>query len=200
MHRYGITDLVKFLLGILLIQLATAIQVLAGLRAQDRELWVLFALLSLTLGGIAALWFTSLTNHARRDAVARLKDDFSREREKIRLRAEREKTKVIEKSHQQIIRHRARSQSKAKMKASASFAGLLALGGIMLFTQFFTLGMLLVTTTGGALAGYGFRARQEYLGRRRNPEINADKPQSQTWDRSARRVVQSLTGPKGDSG
>lgn len=200
MNRYGISDLIRFLLGILLVQTATGIQVLAALRSADREIWLLFGLLSLTLAGVAALWFTSIANHGRKDAVARMKDDFSREREKIRVRAEREKTKVIEKSHQQIIKHRDRTQTKASMKAGASFAAVVVLGGIMLFTQFIPLGMLLMTTAGGALAGYGFRARQEYLGRRRSPELTGNTPRTSTWDQSARKMVRTLIGPKGDSG
>jgi hypothetical protein len=200
MSRYSISDLIKFLLGLLLVQTATGVQVLAALRSENREIWLLFALLSLTLGSLAALWFTSIVNHARKDATARVKDDFSREREKIRLRAEREKTRVIEKSHQQIIKARDRSQAKANVKVGASFAGVLALGGIMLFSQFFTLGMLLMTTAGGALAGYSFRARQEHLNRKRNPGVGFDTPEKRIGPQSTRKIVDALVGSKNNSG
>ncbi len=200
MNRYGIFDLIKFLLGILLIQIATGIQVLVALRSGDREIWLLFGLLSLTLAGIAALWLTSIANHARKDAIARVKDDFSREREKIRVRAEREKTKVIEKSHQQIIKHRDRARTKSDLKAGVSFAAVVALGSVMLFTQFITLGMLLMTAAGSAVAGYGFRARREYLARQPGREVTKNRTKLTVWSDSARRVMQVLTGPKNNSG
>jgi len=200
MSRYGIADLIRFLLGVLLIQSATAIVVLAALRSDDPEIWLLVALLSVTLAAIAALWFTSIANHARRDAMARVKDNFSREREKIRVKAEREKTKVIEKSHQQIIKQRDRIRSRTNMKVGAIVASVLGLGAIMLFTQFMTFGMLLMAVSGGALAGYSFRARREYLARRVAPELAQDKGQMGSWGASARRVMQDLTGAKSNSG
>ena len=39
-------------------------------------------------------------------------------------------------------------------------AGIAGLGVLLLFTQFMTLGLLAVSATGGALLGYGIRARQ----------------------------------------
>ena len=199
MSRYSISYLIKFLLGILLVQAATAIQVLAALRSDNPEIWLLVALLSLALAGLAALWFTSLVNHARKEAIAHTKDGFSREREEIRLRAERAKARVIEKSHQQIIKDRNRTQTKANVKVGASFAGMVALGAVMLFTQFVTFGLLLMTTAGGALAGYGLRVRQEYRGRSQKPKMTSDKPESLVGSRSARKVVEALIGPRDDS-
>ena len=38
--------------------------------------------------------------------------------------------------------------------------GIAGLGVLLLFTQFMTLGLLAVSATGGALLGYGIRARQ----------------------------------------
>jgi len=199
MSRYSISYLIKFLLGLLLVQAATGVVVLAALRSENQEIWLLLALLSLSMGGLAALWFTSIVNHAEKDATARSKNNFSREREKIRLRAEREKNRVIEKSHQEITKVRGRTQAKANMKVGASFAGVLALGGMMLFTQFLTLGMLLMTTAGGALAGYGFRARKDYLNRREKLEVTTDKPEKRITHQSARRVVNALVGSKRNS-
>ena len=39
-------------------------------------------------------------------------------------------------------------------------AGIAGLGVLLLFTQFMTLGLLAVSAVGGALLGYGVRARQ----------------------------------------
>ena len=42
-------------------------------------------------------------------------------------------------------------------------AGIAGLGVVLLFTQFMTLGLLAVSATGGALLGYGVKARQDRL-------------------------------------
>ncbi len=147
-------------------QTATGILVVVALRTQDREVWLLFLLLALTLCMITAFWFASIITHAKKEAVAQLREGFSREREKIRVRAEREKSKVIEKSHQRIIKDRSRTQAKANTKSAALFTGTLALGGILVFTQFFTFGLLLMSTAGGAFGGYLLRSRQIFLSRK----------------------------------
>ncbi len=183
MMRFSFSGLFKFLTGILLVQIATGILVVVALRTESREMWLLFALLAVTLCLLTAFWFASIISHARRDAVSQVREGFSREREKIRVRAEREKSKVIEKSHQQIIKDRSRTQAKANAKSAALFAGVLALGGIMVFTQFFTFGLLLMTTAGGALAGYLMRSRQIFLSRRQKPSLEAGKTEKQIGER-----------------
>ena len=151
MLGFGSTGLFKFLIGILLVQTATGILVVAALRTDNRELWLLFVLLALTLCLLSAFWFASISSHARKDAVAQVREGFSREREKIRIRAEREKSRVMEKSHQRIIKDRRLTQAKANTKSGVLLAGTLALGGVMLFTQFLTIGLLLMAAAGGAL-------------------------------------------------
>ncbi len=165
MNRFSFLNVIKFLLGILITQCATVILVVAAYETETRleDTWIFFVLLALTMSFLAALWFSSIANNSRKDAVARTKESFSREREKIRVRAEKEKSKIIKQSHQQIIREKSRVQAKANLKAKAAFVGLVGLGGVMLFTQFATLGLLTLSTAGGALAGYLARVRQDYL-------------------------------------
>jgi hypothetical protein len=192
MHRF--TNIVKFLLGILLVQLATAAQVYAALRTDDLEIWLVFATLSTTLGFLTAFWFSALAQHAEKDAVAGMKENFSKQRERIRLRAEREKTKVIEQSHQRIIKEKRRTENRAGLKVGASFAGVVALGAVMLFTQFVTFGMLLMSTAGGALAGYAVRMRQDHIARRRGADPQLTPPIKRLAADSARRVIDAVTG------
>ncbi|MEN8180096.1 MAG: hypothetical protein ABFS39_15950 [Pseudomonadota bacterium] len=173
MIRFSFSGIFKFLTGILLVQAATGILVVVALRTESREVWLLFVLLALTLCLLTAFWFASIITHAKKDAVAQMREGFSREREKIRVRAEREKSKVIEKSHQQIIKDRSRTQAKANTKSATLFAGVLALGGILVFTQFFTFGLLLMSTAGGAIAGYLMRSRQVFLSRRQKPSLES---------------------------
>ena len=175
MIRFSFSGIFKFLIGIILAQTATGILVVVALRTENREVWLLLGLLGLTLSLLTAFWFASIVTHAKKDATSHMREGFSREREKFRVRAEREKSKVMEKSHQRIIKDRSRTRSKANTKSNALFAGALALGGIMLFTQFLTFGLLLMTTAGGALAGYLMRSRQVVLGSKRKPSLESEK-------------------------
>lgn len=118
-------------------------------------------------GFIASLWFASIASQTRKDAIAHVREGFFREREKIRVRAEKDKTKEIKRSHQQIIKETSRVRSKANFKTGAAFMGLMGIGAVMLFTQFVTVGLLTLSTAGGALVGYGVRVRQNYLSNKR---------------------------------
>lgn len=170
MFRLRITTLVKFLLGVLMVQAVTVSLLFAALRTAPEGDWVPFALVALLISVIVAFWFGAIADNAKREAVARTRESFAREREKIRLRAEREKSRVIKKSHEQIMRQTSRTHARASMKVGAAFAGVLGLGALMLFTQFVTIGMLTLTTAGGALGGYLLRVRQDYRGRRKDEQ------------------------------
>lgn len=177
MNRFQFSGVLKFLLGILLAQGATLVLYVVTGDTGPEQSWILFSSLSLLVGFFAALWFASIADHLKKDAVARIKEDFTREREKIRVQAEKEKNKVLKQSHQQIIKQTRRVETKASFKTGAALAGLLGFGALMLFTQFVTIGFLALSTAGGALLGYGIRARQDYLTRKnRQIESKIGKP------------------------
>ncbi len=161
MFRSNLSLLFKFLVGILLIQGTAALLVYAALKSDHIEVWLLLGALAVVISFLAAFWFASAAGHFRKDALARVRENFSREREQIRVKAEREKTKVIKQSHQEIAKERSRAQNKANFKVGASVATAVGLGALMLLTQFVTIGLLTLTTAGGALGGYLFRARQD---------------------------------------
>lgn len=169
MIQINFSGVFKFLAGILLVQLATGLLVIVGLRTDSREVWLLLTMLAMTLGLLSAFWFTSITHHAKKEATAQVREGFSREREKIRLRAEREKSRLMEKNHQRLIKEKDRYHTRSNLKSGALFAGVLALGGILAFTQFFTFGLLLMTTAGGALGGYLLHSRQLLFSRKQRP-------------------------------
>jgi hypothetical protein len=176
MIQISFSGVFKFLAGIVLVQLATGMLVLVGLRTESREIWLLLLLLALTLGLLSAFWFASITQHAKKEATAQVREGFSREREKIRVRAEREKSRLMEKNHQRLIKEKDRYQGRSNLKSGAVFAGVLALGGILAFTQFFTFGLLLMTTAGGALGGYLWRSRRTgLLGRKQKPPLEIEQ-------------------------
>ncbi len=51
-----------------------------------------------------AFWFSSIASHAKKDTLTKAKDEFTKEREKLRVNAERQKTRLIHKSHEEIRR------------------------------------------------------------------------------------------------
>lgn len=118
---------------------------------------------ALLTGLLTALWFTSIAGHHKKDALQREQANFSKKSERLRVDAEREKTKVIKQSHQQITKAQNRAQRNASLKVGAAFAAMVGLGALLMFTQLITFGALTLTTAGGALGGYLFRGRQERL-------------------------------------
>jgi small-conductance mechanosensitive channel len=155
----------RYLPGILIIQVATVALILAAARTSDPELWIAIGCLALVISLVTAFWFESIASHLKKDAVTQVKDEFFRERENLRVNAERAKSRLIKKSHEQITRETNRAHARANFKVGSAFAGVIAVGTLMVFTQFMTLGLLLLAAGGGALAGYLARARQDRLPR-----------------------------------
>ncbi len=154
--------MLRFLPGIILLQLATAAVIYALLNAplEGNPLFVV-ALLGLILSVLTAFWFGSIAKHMHKDALAKTIDKHAKERETIRVNAERQKTKLVKDSQKQITRETNRAHAKANLKVGAVFAAAIGAGGLMLFTQFVTIGLLILTTSGGALVGYLTRLKQE---------------------------------------
>lgn len=157
----------KYLPGILIIQAATVAMTLAALKSSDQELWLAIGLLGLIIGLVTAFWFSSIASHIKKDALAQARDEFSREREKLRVNAERQKTRLIKKSHEQIRKETNRAYARTNFKLGAGFVGIIGAGALMIFTQFLTLGLLTLAVGGGALGGYLVRLRQDVLSRQK---------------------------------
>lgn len=166
------TSMLKFFAGILLVQAITAAQVILALRSQQPEVWLMLALFAASTGFLAALWFSSVASHGVRNAISKANARLSRERERVRTLAEQEKAQVIAQSHEQVARARSRAEARAHMKVGAAVAATVGLGGLVLLTQFVTLGLLALSSAGGAVGGYLFRVRQEQR-RERHVSIRA---------------------------
>jgi hypothetical protein len=155
-------SMLKFLPGILVVQAATAALAAAVLAPSSSEaVWVPLAALALVVTLIAALWFGSIAEHVKKDALTEARVQFAREREHIRVTAETDKRAALEDTHQRLVKETRRAQNRANLQLGLGLAGLLALGGLMLAIEFMTVGLLMMATAGGALGGYVFRARQE---------------------------------------
>ncbi len=161
--------MLKFWPGIILLQLVTLVlfYLMSELELEidlgASQLWLTIGLVELLFSVLAAFWFASIARQCHQDELETVKEEHAQEREKIRVNAERAKTRIVNKSHKEMLKETRRAHAGANIKVGAAFAGALALGGIMISTQFVTFGLLLLTTAGGGLAGYLARGRQMAL-------------------------------------
>jgi len=142
-------QIIKFFLGIVLVQIITI--VLFGLSSGHLEG---LGLLQLTvplffISLIMAFWFNSLTDYDKRDTVEKMKDSFAKERENIRVKAERN-----------IAREAKMTHAKANFKVGAAFAGVLGVGALFVFAQMMTAALLTLTAAGGVATGYVYRGKR----------------------------------------
>jgi len=167
--------MLKYLLGILIIQAATVAMTFAAIKSDDQELWLAVLLLALILSLVTAFWFASIASHTKKDALANARDEFSKEREKLRVNAERQKTRLIRKSHEEIRKETNRAHARSSFKLGAGFIGIVAAGSLMIFSQLLTLGLLTLAVGGGALGGYLMRVRQEAVSRKKEAFAISDE-------------------------
>lgn len=153
--------MLRFLPGLILLQIITismfllAPENLAGLG------WLRVAVPLLISALLIAFWFGSLAIQMRQDAITRLKEQHARERENIRVNAERAKHRVTKDAQKQVEKEIRRTSSKANFKVGAAVAGAVGIGGLLMLTQFITLGIMIMTTAGGAMGGYMLRYKHE---------------------------------------
>jgi len=185
MLPFSLTSFFKYLIGVLFVQSVTVLLVVIAGRTDLGRTGLLFLLLNLAIGALTAFWFTTLAEGTRKQSLSRAREGFAREREKLRVRAEREKARGIKSSRQRVSRERQRARTGNNLKTGLLLGGAVGLGAVMVLTQFVTLGLLTLTTAGGAAVGYGLRARRERLG-----IIGTDKLLTRT-----ERPVRVLTAP-----
>ena len=174
MIPFSLPAFVKYLVGVFLLQGTTALLVIS-IRDTDvyKGGW-LVVMLGMLIGVIAALWFSSISSHATQYSFVRASEKFNRQRDYIRRKAEKERVKEIKDGHRQLLRESKRVQNRSVLKLGSAMAGIAGLGVLLLFTQFMTLGLLAVSATGGALLGYGIRARQ-YPAIGRSPDTPVER-------------------------
>ena len=167
----------RFLPGIIIVEAAMVALVTAFMNASTEANWIPMALLVAIVTVLVAFWFGSIADHVKKDALAQAKDDFVRDRENLLVAAEADKRKVVEQSHKQLIKETNQVHAKANFKLGAAFVGILSIGAVLLSVELMTIGLLTLTTAGGALAGYVIRARQDALAyRSKLAQIELDSP------------------------
>jgi|GEM_PF-607434 len=159
MFRFSIPSLLKFLIGILLLQAVTVLLFYTAQRTNLAETWWLFAAIGAAIGTMVALWFTSLAEGHRHKAESHLKERHYREREAIRTKLEKEKAQAVKATERLVEKAKSRANTGNLLKTGALVGG--GVGVVLLLTQFVTVGLLTLTTAGGLMLGYGARARQD---------------------------------------
>jgi hypothetical protein len=167
--------MLKFIPGILLLQVITIALVLIAPADLENWGWLRLAIPVLIAGFLTAFWFGSVAAHQRKDEISRLKEYHTKDRETIRVNAERDKTKLVKQSQRKTLQEVRRSSTRANIKIGLAFAAAAGLGGLLILTQFMSLGLLTLTTVGGALGGYILRIRQE-KGKLQLPHKGQDTP------------------------
>lgn len=141
-------------------QIATALLVafFPGGATLDNLLPLIF--LVLLLSTIISLWFGTVASQLSDKRVNTLKQQFATEREKLNVNAERAKSRLQKKTQKEIETQARRAKTSANIKVGTALAVAAGFGLVMIFTQFVTLGLLTLTTAGGAVGGYLARSRK----------------------------------------
>lgn len=153
--------MIKYLIGILLVQITTVVLVLLAPPSLEGIGLLRLAIPIVFIGFVAAFWFSSQAEHLRKDHLSKAHANFAREREEIKVNAERAKTRVVKAAQKEVAKEARITHAKANFKVGATFAAAIGAGALLLLTQFLTIGLLLMTTSGGAFAGYLYRGRKE---------------------------------------
>ena len=162
--------MLQFLPGIIIAQLLTGALVYLSPSITGSN-WIILAGILLVLAILIALWFGSIAKHISKDEIIKLTNSFTKEKEKIRVKAEKDKNKIVEETHKKINKETRRTHGKANLKVGAAFAGAAGVGVLMLITELLTMGLLTLSTAGGALAGHITRTRQESRSSKKQQEV-----------------------------
>jgi hypothetical protein len=197
-HRWFRTPLLlKYLLAVALVQGMTVLLLFAWSHTGSTDVALTLAALGLAAGFFAALWLASIARGDRQEALLRAEADLIRERERNRHRTERERSKAAENARRQVQRETRKVKNRSTVRLGAAVAGIAGLGTVLLLTQFLSLGVLLISSSGGALAGYLLRMRQEFrratdsIGAQALPRHVAGERLTQTIDRKPERDPES---------
>jgi hypothetical protein len=100
-----------------------------------------------------------------------MKDSFAKEREDIKVKAERAKTRIVKQAQKDIAKEATITHAKANFKVGASFAGVMGVGALFVFAQMVTAGLLTMTAAGGAIGGYYWRGKRIETNRLKELEV-----------------------------
>lgn len=155
--------MLRYLPGILIVQLIT-VAIFWANRTQDLpSLWVSAVLPIGLIGFVTAFWFSSVAKADGERLIGKVRSEHAKEREKLQLDAEKDKAKVFKQTQKTIRREERRVGRRANIKVGLAFAGAALAGVVMIITELLTLGLMTITTAGGAMGGYLLRWKQAHL-------------------------------------
>ncbi|MCO4844760.1 MAG: hypothetical protein KC427_01925 [Sulfurovum sp.] len=153
-------NLLKFLFGIIIAQVATYVLIVLAPTELNVPGFLRLVMPLLIISLVVAFWFSSIAGHHSKDAIGKVKDDFANERDKLRVNAQRAKDRVIKEAHKNIAKETQKAHAKANFKVGAAFAAALGVGALFIFAQMVTAGLLAITGAGGVMGGYYWRGRR----------------------------------------
>ena len=162
--------MIRFLPGIIIFQAVTAglaYLIFTGDSLTEKHLFSALIALDTAFIVLMAFWFSAIARQNNFAAMEALKEAHAKEREKLRVNAERQKNRLANKKNKEILRETKRAYTMANIKMGTAVTGLLVLGAVLLYSQFVTFGSMLLTAGGGGLLGYLARVKQESFFRRR---------------------------------
>jgi len=165
--------LLQYFFGIIIAQIAIFSLVVLNSGSLTSESLLRIGIPALFIALVIAFWFSSIATHHSKDALNKVKDEFSSEKEKIRANAERSKDRVRKEAQKEIMRESTKAHAKANFKVGASFVGVLGIGGLFVMAQMMTAGLLLISTASGAMGGYYLRSKKARTKELANIEVTA---------------------------
>jgi len=151
---------IKFFFGIFLVQIATLLLLLPYLANLEEIEYVRLGIPMVLIALVVSLWFRTLAEYTRKDGEEKVKEKYLKERETLKVNAERAKTKVVKQAQKDITREAKVTHAKANFKVGVAVAGVIGVGGLFLIAQMFSVGLILLSAGGGAMGGYYLRNKQ----------------------------------------
>jgi len=174
--------MIRYLSGVVLLQIVTLALFWASLGSHFDQILLRAVLPAALVALVTGFWFASISRsdgeRLRADLIERhaaekeqllqraeksreeLLNKANSDRESIVVQASSEREKLLRQAHKDLRRHEKSVSRRANVKVGLAFAGTTAAGVIMLITELLTLGLLTITSAGGALGGYLFRWKQ----------------------------------------
>ncbi len=196
----------RYLPGIVLIQVVTLALFWVNQGATIENLLLRAGLPAAIIACVTALWLSTLGRMDAERRNADLREKHASDREQLNREIERTRSEVLQKAsadkaqiqerahvererlvnqtHKQLMQRERSISRRANLKVGLAFMAVSGLGVLMLVTNMLTLGLLTITTAGGALGGYLLRWRQSRLALDRLSEAlpDADLPGSRVVD------------------
>jgi len=174
--------MLRYFPGIVLVQLVTLALFWVNRSGTWEELLLRAGLPALFMACVTALWLSSIGRMESERRQSKLREEHFSEKERLNRkieqvrsdalhqastdkaqiieRAHTERERLVKQTHKELIKQERRVSRRANVKVGLAFMAMTSLGVVMLITELLTLGLLTITTAGGAMGGYLLRWRQ----------------------------------------